>query len=91
MNYPGGKGQVFQRLINLMPPHEVYIETHLGGGSIIRNKLPARQNIGIEIDPTLIGTWRTINTHTNIESLKGWHTYFFRASTIMVWRLNGYG
>ena len=31
MNYPGGKGGVYQRLINLMPPHEVYIETHLGG------------------------------------------------------------
>lgn len=30
MNYHGGKGGVFQKLINLMPPHEVYIETHLG-------------------------------------------------------------
>jgi len=24
MDYPGGKGGVFQRLINLMPSHEVY-------------------------------------------------------------------
>ncbi|KHE92566.1 MAG: hypothetical protein SCABRO_01681, partial [Candidatus Scalindua brodae] len=38
MNYPGGKGGVFQKLINLMPPHDVYIETHLGGGAVIRNK-----------------------------------------------------
>jgi DNA adenine methylase len=47
--YPGGKGGVFQRLINIMPPHEVYIETHLGGGAVMRNKRPARHNIGIVI------------------------------------------
>lgn len=55
--YPGGKGGVFQRLINLMPPHEVYIETHLGGGAIMRNKRPAMRNIGIEIDPKVIRMW----------------------------------
>ena len=54
MNYPGGKRDVYQRLINLMPPHEVYIETHLGGRAIIRNKKPAKRNIGIEIDPNTI-------------------------------------
>lgn len=58
-HYPGGKGEngVFQRLINLMPPHEVYIETHLGGGAVMRNKRPARRNIGIEIDPEVIKLW----------------------------------
>jgi DNA adenine methylase len=58
MKYPGGKGSVYKRLINLMPPHEVYIETHLGGGSIMRNKRPAQRNIGIEIDPKIIDLWR---------------------------------
>ncbi|ODS31873.1 MAG: D12 class N6 adenine-specific DNA methyltransferase, partial [Candidatus Scalindua rubra] len=24
-----------------MPPHEVYIETHLGGGAVMRNKRPS--------------------------------------------------
>lgn len=66
MNYPGGKGKVFQKLINLMPPHEVYIETHLGGGSIMRNKLPASRNIGIEIDPKVIEMWTNVN-QSNIE------------------------
>jgi len=58
MKYPGGKGSVYKRLINLMPPHEVYIETHLGGGSIMRNKRFVRRNIGIEIDPKIIELWR---------------------------------
>jgi site-specific DNA-adenine methylase len=57
MKYLGGKGQTFQKLINLMPPHDVYIETHLGGGAVIRNKKPAKRNIGLEIDPKVIAMW----------------------------------
>ena len=57
MNYPGGKGLSFQKFINLMPPHDVYIETHLGGGSIIRKKRPAKRNIAIELNPDVIKKW----------------------------------
>lgn len=57
MKFPGGKGQTYHRLINLIPPHDVYIESHLGGGSVIRNKLPAKKNIAIEIDPVVINRW----------------------------------
>jgi len=34
-----------------MPPHDIYIETHLGGGAIMKRKPPALSNIGIDIDP----------------------------------------
>ncbi len=34
-----------------MPPHAVYIESHLGGGAVITHKREAKRNIGIEIDP----------------------------------------
>ena len=37
-------------LIALMPPHSVYMETHLGGGAIMRRKPPALRNIGIDLD-----------------------------------------
>ena len=43
MNCIGGKGGVYQRLINLIPPHDVYIENHLGGGAVIRKKYPAKK------------------------------------------------
>jgi DNA adenine methylase len=59
MKFFGGKGKTYQHLINLMPPHKVYIETHLGGGSVIRNKRPAKHNIGIEIDPKVFEIWPT--------------------------------
>ena len=37
-------------LIALMPPHSVYLETHLGGGAIMQRKPAALRNIGIDID-----------------------------------------
>ncbi|MEE9150962.1 MAG: DNA adenine methylase [Thermoplasmata archaeon] len=70
MNYPGGKGGVYQRLINLMPPHNVYIETHLGGGAVMRNKRPANRNIGIEIDPEVLRMWNTAD-QTDFELIHG--------------------
>jgi DNA adenine methylase len=53
MAYPGGKNGsgVYQTIINLMPPHEVYIEPFLGAGAIMRLKRPAARNIGIDRDP----------------------------------------
>lgn len=43
MPYIGGKSQsgVYQRIINLIPPHGVYIEPFLGSGAILRLKKPA--------------------------------------------------
>lgn len=48
--YPGGKGSCYQKIINQMPPHDVYIEPFLGGGSVMRMKRPARKNIGLDLD-----------------------------------------
>ncbi len=39
-----------QPLIAMMPPHSVYIETHLGGGAVMRRKPGALRNIGIDLD-----------------------------------------
>jgi len=35
----------------MMPPHDTYIESHLGGGAIMKRKPPALRNIGIDLDP----------------------------------------
>ena len=40
-----------QPIIAMMPPHDTYIETHLGGGAIMKRKPPALNNIGIDLDP----------------------------------------
>jgi len=59
-SYPGGKGSdgTVQRLINEIPPHRWYVEPFVGGGSIIRHKLPAPfGNTVVENDPSVFRTW----------------------------------
>lgn len=58
MGYPGGKGRAYHFLISLIPLHETYIETHLGGGSVLRRKRPAARSIGIDSDPAVAARWR---------------------------------
>jgi len=57
--YPGGKNGpgVFQRLINQIPPHSVYIEPFLGGGAVMRLKRPALLNIGVDLASGPIATF----------------------------------
>ena len=52
--YTGGKGRIYQRIINEIPPHRLYIEPFLGNGSIMRRKRAAALSIGIEINPQVI-------------------------------------
>ena len=60
MRYPGGKGKCYQRIINLMPAHSTYIESHLGGGAVMRHKKPAKTNIGIDRDDRVIERWHEL-------------------------------
>jgi DNA adenine methylase len=59
MRYPGGKGGagVHQTIINQMPPHRVYIEPFIGGGSIFRHKAPAQASIVIDADDRVANYW----------------------------------
>jgi DNA adenine methylase len=59
MRYPGGKGGagVYQTIINQIPHHHTYIETHLGGGNIMARKKPASENLGIDIDHQQLERW----------------------------------
>ena len=52
MGYFGSKATpgLCQALIALMPPHSVYIESHLGGGALMKRKPPALRSIGIDCD-----------------------------------------
>lgn len=47
-----------QPIIALMPPHETYIETHLGGGAIMKRKPPALRSIGIDLDQRALEKFR---------------------------------
>lgn len=61
--YFGGKGSCFREMINLIPPHIRYWEPFVGKGAVLRNKRPANQNIGIDIDPAVIASFPDVG-HT---------------------------
>ena len=45
---------VYQKIINLMPIHDIYIEGFLGSGAILKIKKPAKINYGFEINSDII-------------------------------------
>lgn len=57
----GGKGRVFRQLISLMPPHEVYIEPFLGGGSVMLHKKPDRDSDAEAAKAAGVKFWRIKN------------------------------
>lgn len=57
-----------QPLIAMMPPHDTYIETHLGGGAIMRRKPPALRNIAIDLDPEAL---RAFECDYPVEKVRG--------------------
>ena len=63
MSYLGSKAGsgVYQKIIAEMPPHDTYIETHLGGGAVMLRKPPARQSWGIDIDPLTVEAFNQDN------------------------------
>lgn len=77
MAYPGGKGRAYHRIISLMPPHATYIETHLGGGSILRRKRPARRSFAIDMDERVVASWRASGLD-GVEIVQGCAVSFLR-------------
>lgn len=76
-NYFGSKATsgLCQPIIALMPPHDTYIETHLGGGAIMRRKPPALRNIAIDRDP---GPLARFECDYPVEKVKGCAHRFLR-------------
>ncbi|MCG7551586.1 DNA adenine methylase [Pseudoalteromonas sp. Of7M-16] len=58
-NYLGAKGAsgLYQAIINVMPPHDTYVEGFLGTGYVMKQKAPARRNIGLDLSKTCIDSF----------------------------------
>lgn len=80
MRYYGGKNihGFYQRIINLIPKHQVYIETHLGSGAIMRFKKPAQSSFGIEIDPQVLEKAKESISNKNVNLICQDAVYFLK-------------
>lgn len=58
-SYLGAKNGsgVYQAIINLMPPHDTYIEPFLGTGAVMRRKAPAARSIGLDKNQSCIDSF----------------------------------
>jgi hypothetical protein len=76
-NYFGSKATsgLCQPIIALMPPHDTYIETHLGGGAIMQRKPPALRNIAIDLDAAPLAQFEC---HYPVEKVHGCAHRFLR-------------
>ena len=63
-----------QPIIAMMPPHDTYIETHLGGGAVMQRKPPALRNIAIDLDPKPL---KVFQCDYPVEKFMAVHTSFF--------------
>lgn len=45
LSYHGGKQTIARHIVNLMPPHELYVEPFFGGGAVMFAKVPSRREI----------------------------------------------
>ncbi|ECG1391002.1 TPA_asm: DNA adenine methylase [Salmonella enterica subsp. houtenae serovar 45:g,z51:-] len=72
MSYLGSKAAsgVYQKIIAEMPPHDTYIETHLGGGAIMLRKPPARHNVGIDKDEEALTNFMEREGYEQIPNLQ---------------------
>jgi DNA adenine methylase len=74
-----------QPIIAMMPPHDTYIETHLGGGAIMRRKPAALHNIVIDLDMKAL---RNFDCEYPVEKVHGCaheflSTYAFRGRELV--------
>jgi site-specific DNA-adenine methylase len=87
VRYPGGKGKCFQQVINLLPAHETYMETHLGGGAVLRHKTPAKRSIGIDLDARVVASWQeafpNLATYLKADAIEVLTSWNFRGDEVV--------
>ncbi|MFL1616184.1 DNA adenine methylase [Acinetobacter baumannii] len=66
-NYLGAKtgSGVYQAIINLIPPHDTYIELFLGTGAVLARKARSIREIGIDLNNDCIEAFR--DEHPDVE------------------------
>ncbi|ALF02286.1 DNA adenine methylase [Salmonella enterica subsp. enterica serovar Infantis] len=93
MSYLGSKAAsgVYQKIIAEMPPHDTYIETHLGGGAVMLRKPPAMCNIGIDVDGQTLEDFAHEHNRLYIDLVRADavdylnHYDFYRAGRVLIY------
>jgi len=84
MTYDGGKNGsgVYQSIINQIPPHKKYVEPFLGSGAVMRMKLAAGSNIGIDRDTRSVSLVVSILQDQRYQFIIGDGIHWLRDATL---------
>lgn len=65
LNYVGSKWNLSSWIINQMPEHNVYLESHFGSGAVLFNKPAARIETINDIDGNIVNLFKVIREQPN--------------------------
>ena len=54
----GGKSKLARRLVRLFPPHDIYIEPFIGGGSVFLRKERVGKEVINDVDKEIVQLWK---------------------------------
>ncbi len=63
LNYVGSKWNLAKWIINQMPEHDVYLETHFGSGAVLFNKTAAKIETVNDIDGNIVNLFKVIRDY----------------------------
>jgi DNA adenine methylase len=69
ITYYGGKAQLAEQIINLMPPHRTYCEPFAGGLSVLFRKAPSRVEVINDIDERIVKIYRVMREDATAREL----------------------
>jgi len=67
LGWAGGKNRLVNKLIDKVPPHNVYVEPMAGGASLFWAKHPAKKNVLNDVNTDLMGFYENLK---NVKSFK---------------------
>lgn len=76
LKWHGGKYYLASKIVELMPPHLVYVEACFGGGSVLLAKDPTNTGeIVYDVDGDLINFWSTIRDEKSFQKFRRMATF----------------
>jgi DNA adenine methylase len=68
----GGKSKIAKKIIEMIPPHKIYVEPFVGGGSVFFKKPEAEVNIINDLDKDIYNIYLDI---TKVKNIDDFHLY----------------